>query len=199
MKHGEKRQQIVAAADDLFYRQGFEYTTFADITGAVGISRGNLYHHFRTKDDILDAVIGTRLGQTRETLAAWDAGAATPVARIEAYIRSLTGNWADIRDHGCPVGTLCTELTKLDHAARADSVEIFALYRQWLKNQFQALNSLEDPDELAVQMLAWGQGVAAMGNAFKDLQYLEREVQKMCDWVRALPLRSTRENGAQTV
>lgn len=199
MKHGEKRQQIVAAADDLFYRQGFEYTTFADITGAVGISRGNLYHHFKTKDDILDAVIGSRLGQTRETLAAWDAGAATPAARIEAYIRSLPGNWAGIRDHGCPVGTLCTELTKLDHAARADSVEIFTLYRQWLKNQFQALNSLEDPDELALQMLAWGQGVAAMGNAFKDLQYLEREVQKMCDWVHALPVRPTRENGAQTV
>lgn len=191
MKHGITRQQIVAAADDLFYRQGFESTTFADITNAVKISRGNLYHHFKAKDDILDAVIQARLGKTQDTLEQWESKGTTPIVRIEFYIKSLLNNWSMIKDHGCPVGTLCNELAKLDHDAREDSVKIFALFRQWLKNQFLSLNSIEDPDELALQMLSWGQGVATMGNAFKDLQYVKREVQKMCDWLQKLPVKAT--------
>lgn len=43
-----------------FYESGFEATSFAEIAKAVGISRGNFYHHFKTKDDILDAVIARR-------------------------------------------------------------------------------------------------------------------------------------------
>lgn len=191
MKHGVTRQQIVTAADDLFYRQGFECTSFADITSTVKISRGNLYHHFKVKDDILDAVIEARLSRIQDMLGQWITDGATPTKRIESYIRSLLVNWSFIRDYGCPVGTLCSELAKLDHAAKEDAVKLFVLFREWLKKQFLALNTKDDPDELAMQMLAWGQGVAAMGNAFKDLQYVEREVQKTCDWLQALPLKST--------
>lgn len=43
-----------------FYESEFEATSFAEIAKAVGISRGNFYHHFKTKDDILDAVIARR-------------------------------------------------------------------------------------------------------------------------------------------
>src|SRR5688500_768121 len=61
MRDKTTRDQIVAAADQLFYRRGFEHTSFSDIADAVRISRGNFYHHFKSKDDILDAVIGARL------------------------------------------------------------------------------------------------------------------------------------------
>ncbi|HEY7886322.1 MAG TPA: helix-turn-helix domain-containing protein, partial [Cellvibrionaceae bacterium] len=54
-------EKIVAAADRLFYERGFDATSFADIAEAVQISRGNFYYHFKTKDDILDAVIARRL------------------------------------------------------------------------------------------------------------------------------------------
>lgn len=43
------RQQIVEAADGLFYERGFEATSFADIAGIVGLSRGNFYYHFKTR------------------------------------------------------------------------------------------------------------------------------------------------------
>lgn len=45
---------LTEAADELFYRQGYEHTSFSNIAGAVQISRGNFYHHFKTKDEILD-------------------------------------------------------------------------------------------------------------------------------------------------
>ena len=69
---GEKstRERIVDAADRLFYERGYEPTSFADIANAVEISRGNFYHHFKSKDDILHAVIELRLEKTRGMLEA---------------------------------------------------------------------------------------------------------------------------------
>ena len=54
MSHRSTRETIVEAADDLFYRQGFEHTSFSDIAERVQISRGNFYYHFKSKDEILE-------------------------------------------------------------------------------------------------------------------------------------------------
>jgi AcrR family transcriptional regulator len=181
------RQQIVATADDLFYRQGFEHTSFADIAKVVNISRGNFYHHFKTKDDILDAVIKTRLDKTENMLADWENRGATPKDRIKCYIRILLTNWTMIKDYGCPVGTLCTELAKLNHASKDEANKVFTLFRQWLKQQFSLLGHKDGADALAMHVLSWSQGVATLGNAFNDLNYVQQEVDKMCDWLDALP------------
>ncbi len=186
MGYGETRQQIVKAADDLFYRQGFEHTSFADIAKVVNISRGNFYHHFKTKDDILDAVIKTRLDRTQHLLADWEEEGATPKERVKCYIKILLTNWSMIKDYGCPVGTLCTELAKLNHASKAEANKVFTLFRRWLKNQFSQLGHRQDADALAMHVLSWSQGVATLGNAFDDYKYVKQEVDKMCGWLDAL-------------
>jgi AcrR family transcriptional regulator len=191
MGHGATRQQIVEAADDLFYRQGYEHTSFADIAGMVNISRGNFYHHFKTKDDILDAVIKTRLDRTQHMLVDWEEEGATPRDRVKSYINILLTNWSLIKDYGCPVGTLCTELAKLNHASKDEANKVFTLFRVWLGNQFTQLGYRDDADALAMQVLSWSQGVATLGNAFNDFGYVKREVDKMCDWLDSLPCHGT--------
>lgn len=181
------RQHIVAAADDLFYRQGFAHTSFADIAKVVNISRGNFYHHFKTKDDILDAVIKNRLDRTEQMLANWGEQD-SPKERIKSYIEILITNWSMIKDYGCPVGTLCTEMTKLRHASKDDASQVFVLFRIWLKRQFSLLGHKRRADELAMQVLSWSQGVATLGNAFNDFKYVKREVKKMRDWLDTLPV-----------
>ena len=101
------REQIVEAANRLFYERGFEPTSFASIAEAVGISRGNFYYHFKTKDEILDAVINARLAGTRKMLEQWEIDGAQPADRIRSFIHLLIANRADIKRYGCPVGTLC--------------------------------------------------------------------------------------------
>jgi AcrR family transcriptional regulator len=190
MGYGATRQQIVEAADDLFYRQGFEHTSFADIAKVVKISRGNFYHHFKTKDDILDAVIKVRLDKTQRILADWEEEGATPEDRIKSYIKILLMNWSMIKDYGCPVGTLCTELAKLSHTSRDKANKVFTLFRVWLKNQFSQLGHTQDADALAMHVLSWSQGVATLGNAFDDFNYVKQEVDKMCDWLDALSVKT---------
>lgn len=183
MSATETCRQIVDAADRLFYEQGFEATSFADIAAEVGLSRGNFYYHFKTKDEILAAVIGQRLQRTRAMLDRWEAEGATPEARIRSFIEILIANRAKIMAHGCPVGTLSAELAKLDHAARGRASELFALFRDWLAEQFVQLGRADDAAALAMHVLMRSQGVATLATAFGDEDFIRREVADLNAWL----------------
>lgn len=185
MAPGATRDQIVSVADALFYERGFDATSFADIAEAVGISRGNFYHHFKSKDRILDAVIDLRLARTQAMLDEWEATGVDPADRIRDFIRILIVNQAKIMRHGCPVGTLCNELARLDHVAQGRAAGLFTLFRDWLRRQFEALGCAECADERALHLLGRSQGVAAMANAYRDEAFVRREVALMEDWLAA--------------
>ncbi len=176
------RQQIVEAADRLFYRQGYEHTSFSDIADAVRISRGNFYYHFKSKDEILDAVIEARVQATRGMLEGWERSA-DPAARIRSFIHLLFVNRLDIRRYGCPVGTLCGELAKLDHPARDEANGLFTLFRIWLAREFARLGSGRDADALSLHLLALSQGIATLANAFDDEALIRRQVRLLDEWL----------------
>lgn len=179
------RQHIVEAADRLFYEQGFEATALADIAAATGLSRGNFYYHFKTKDEILDAVISLRLERTHLLLACWQAAAETPGERIRSFIGMLIANRAKIMLYGCPVGTLCAELAKLEHIASSRAAELFTLFREWLAGQFALLGRTSDADALAMHLLMRSQGVATLASAFRDEIFIRREAEEMNRWLEA--------------
>jgi TetR/AcrR family transcriptional regulator, transcriptional repressor for nem operon len=183
MNEKTTRDHIVEAADQLFYRQGYEHTSFSDIADVVQLSRGNFYYHFKTKDEILDAVITARLAGTQEMLARWEAEGSHPAERIRSFINILIANRADIKRYGCPVGTLCSELAKLNHAAQAEANALFTLFRTWLRKQFTLLGRKADADELAMHLLARSQGVATLANTFHDEKFIRHEVKLMYDWL----------------
>jgi TetR/AcrR family transcriptional regulator, transcriptional repressor for nem operon len=185
MSEKSTRDQIIEAADRLFYQHGFEHTSFADIANAVQISRGNFYYHFKSKDEILNAVIGARLASTRAMLAKWESAGEGPADRIRSFIHMLMANRADIKRFGCPVGTLCTELAKLNHSSKAEANMLFTLFRTWLRRQFTLLGREEDADELAMHLLARSQGVATLASAFHDEKFIRQEVQQMYDWLKS--------------
>ncbi|MBL4689851.1 MAG: TetR/AcrR family transcriptional regulator [Rhodospirillales bacterium] len=179
------RDHIVEAADQLFYRQGYEHTSFSDIANVVQISRGNFYYHFKTKDEILDAVINVRLANTRKMLEQWEIEGQQPADCIRNFIHILIVNRAKIKRYGCPVGTLSMELAKLNHASQAEANLLFTMFRTWLRRQFTLLGREADADALAMHLLARSQGVATLANAFHDETFIKQEVKQMCDWLKS--------------
>jgi TetR/AcrR family transcriptional regulator, transcriptional repressor for nem operon len=177
------RDRIIEAADQLFYRQGYERTSFTDIADAVRISRGNFYYHFKTKDEILDAVIEARLANTQKVLDRWTIEGKTPTERIRSFIQMLMANRADIKRFGCPVGTLTSELAKLNHASQDEANKLFTLFRTWLCQQFALLGREADADALAMHLLVRSQGVATLASAFHDEKFIKQEVKQTCDWL----------------
>ena len=53
----ERRNEILDVAERLFGTKGFDNTSTNDILNEIGIARGTLYYHFKSKEDILDAMI----------------------------------------------------------------------------------------------------------------------------------------------
>jgi len=53
----ERKNEILDVAEQLFASRGFDNTSTNDIINEIGIARGTLYHHFKSKEEILDAVI----------------------------------------------------------------------------------------------------------------------------------------------
>jgi len=188
MSSVSKRDQIIEAADQLFYQQGFEHTSFAHIAEQVKISRGNFYYHFKSKDEILDAVINLRLANTQAMLDKWVIEGETPSDRIRSFINILIMNRAKIKRFGCPVGTLTMELSKLNHAAQEDASKLFSLFRVWLKGQFKQLGYLKEADDLAMHLLARSQGIATLASAFNDEKFIKQEVKDLNLWLQQYEL-----------
>lgn len=87
MPVADRRMAILTSAARLFASKGVAATTVRDIADAVGILSGSLYHHFASKEEILEAVIGE---YTDSVLARYEAVTETgdPIERIRSLIRA---------------------------------------------------------------------------------------------------------------
>ncbi len=130
-------------------------------------------------------MIEKRLADTRKMLDRWEIEGKRPEDRIRSFIHILIANRADIKRYGCPVGTLCTELAKLNHASQTDANTLFTLFRLWLRRQFTLLGREADADALAMHLLARSQGIATLASAFHDERFIRQEVQQMYEWLES--------------
>src|SRR6516162_4763354 len=107
-----KRERLIAAAMQLVHQQGIERTTLADIAKAADVPAGNVYYYFKTKDEVIAAVVDAHVQQVEALLAAIDAAHRTPKARLKAFVDQFAAQSEVVAEFGCPLGSLCSELDK---------------------------------------------------------------------------------------
>lgn len=81
------RGRLLQASAHLFSSKGFERTTVRDLAAAVGIQSGSIFHHFRSKDDILRAVMEETIHRNTALMRAAIEGVDDPEKRLLALIR----------------------------------------------------------------------------------------------------------------
>jgi AcrR family transcriptional regulator len=82
--------RVLAAALEVFSEQGYHGAGIRDIASAAGLSVPGLYHHYRSKQDILmDLVMAVMGDLLTGTHAALDAAGDDPVARFDAVVEEL--------------------------------------------------------------------------------------------------------------
>ena len=112
-KPGKRRTAGGRRAAQLFHQQGVEKTTLADIAQAADVPVGNIYYYFKTKDELVGAVIDAVAQDIRGRFASLDRHR-TPKARLKALVRNQVDQRELVAQYGCPMGTLCSELDKRD-------------------------------------------------------------------------------------
>ncbi|MGN1377626.1 MAG: TetR/AcrR family transcriptional regulator [Dorea sp.] len=89
----ERKNEILDVAERLFEINGFDHTSTNDILKEVGIARGTLYYHFKSKEDILDAIIDRITGRLIDNASAIIKRREIPVLqRLTLTIQSLNVN-----------------------------------------------------------------------------------------------------------
>src|SRR5690348_14730948 len=185
-KGSEIDQQIVAAAERLFPERGSESTSSQDLADASVVPKANFYHYFRSKDDVLEAVIARRMSMLDALIGQVEERSRDPLKRIVDLASALMNGPSKPTLYGCPYGSLCLELTKgrpdlLDKAA-----EPLARLRRWLVAQFRAGGIPGNCDHLALVLMARIQGVVLICAAFRDEAFAGREIKATQRWLDAL-------------
>jgi AcrR family transcriptional regulator len=80
------REEILDAAAELFTTQGYANTSTRRIADAVGVRQASLYHHFATKDDILDALLAGTVDEPLQLAATLIAEEGPAVPRLHALV-----------------------------------------------------------------------------------------------------------------
>jgi AcrR family transcriptional regulator len=86
-----RRADIVRAAGRLFHEKGYSATTIRDIAGAVGMRSGSPFYHFKTKQDMLRAVVLEGLTAINAAVAEAASSGKSPRATFEAMLRAHLG------------------------------------------------------------------------------------------------------------
>lgn len=175
--HNGRRMELVLAAATLFRDQGYERTTVRDLGNAVGLQSGSLFYHFRSKEEILVAVMALGITRTTEQLEAALDSAADLRAKLSAlfhvHLNSLLGDnqaalevmlyeWRSVSDEARPGLIVLRDRYEalwqgvLDEAAQAGLVkqDTHLLRRTLLGSLHWSVQWFREDGELSVDALA---------------------------------------------
>jgi AcrR family transcriptional regulator len=85
IKDEEIQEQLLQAAKQLFQLHGFRRVTIDDIAKAIGKARSSLYYYYKTKEEILDAVIAAEISELMTAIAAAVSRVQSTEEKIEAF------------------------------------------------------------------------------------------------------------------
>ncbi|HIO28682.1 TetR/AcrR family transcriptional regulator [Marinobacter salarius] len=125
------RGRLLHEAAKLFRDKGYERTTVRDLAAAVGIQSGSLFHHFRTKEEILKAVMVETIRLNTALMQAAVDAASTHRDKLQALIRaeleSINGQTGEA------MAVLVFEWRSLSEESQAYVLELRDIYEQlWL-------------------------------------------------------------------
>jgi len=83
----DSRQEILRAAARLFQQRGYDATSMNDVAASLKLSKGGLYHHFQSKDEILFEIMNHAMEITEERVLAPVRSIVNPEERLRALIR----------------------------------------------------------------------------------------------------------------
>ena len=93
----ERREALVRIAAELFAEKGYRATTVRHIGDAAGVLSGSLYHHFDSKETILDELLSSYLGDLLETYQAIGRAVHTPTDRLRELVIASFRSMSDHR------------------------------------------------------------------------------------------------------
>jgi AcrR family transcriptional regulator len=158
-KRPSPRERLLAACDELFYRDGVHSTGIDAVIEKAGVAKGSLYYIFGGKDELVAAYLRGRLERWRQLVEAAQAGVVDPDAKILAVFDAIADYVSLPEYRGCPFHNAAAEAP----AGEAQQLAIKE-YRTWLRRSFRQLaadTGVSDSEALAEALIVLYDGALA--------------------------------------
>ncbi len=179
----DKKTRLAAAAADLFHRQGLTSTSLADVAHHAEVAPGNVFYHFRSKNDLAAAVANIWLGRVDAMLGELE-GDPDPWARLSAFIAGANGRRSEYAAAGCPLAALNRDVRQPGAELAASVSAAYERQLIWLADQF-ATGGLNDhaADGAARFLLSTTQGSYTLGHALNDESLIGAVLDQLDHWL----------------
>ncbi len=180
-----KREKLLEAARELIHQQGYRHTTLSEIAERSEVPLGNVYYYFKTKDDLAAAVIKEHLESFGAQFKRWDSEISNPKVRLQTLLDYLESIKDVLAEAGCPIGSLCQELSKEDGPLAEQAGNILTMQLAWVQSQFEAME-LENARALATELVTNLQGISLLANSLHDEELVLQQVGRLKNWINRL-------------
>jgi AcrR family transcriptional regulator len=161
-KRPSARERLLAASDELFYRDGVHSTGIDAVIEKAGVAKGSLYYIFGGKDELVAAYLRRRHEAWRQRIEAAQAGIDDPAEKILAIFDAIADYVSLPEFRGCPFDSAAAE-------APSGECQVLAIkeYRDWLRRsllQLAAETGVPDSQALAEALIVLYNGALASAN-----------------------------------
>jgi AcrR family transcriptional regulator len=158
-KRPSPRERLLAACDELFYRDGVHSTGIDAVIEKACVAKGSLYYIFGGKDELVGAYLRGRLESWQQVVQAAQAGVDDPDAKVLAIFDAIADYVSLPEYRGCPFHNAAAEAP----AGEAQQLAIKE-YRTWLRRSFRELASdtgVSDSEALSEALVVLYDGALA--------------------------------------
>jgi AcrR family transcriptional regulator len=190
------RQTLLQAAFQEIYRSGFQAASLDNILSKAGVTKGALYHHFGSKQELGYAVVDELIRE--EILDRWVRSLEKAENPIDGLLAILRG-----KDHppfdqrlGCPLNNLAQEMSPLDEGFRK---RLESVFREWREGIAKALRQGQergqvscdvDPLESAAFFLAALEGSVSLVKNARDKDLFDNYMASIGRYLESLRAKS---------
>jgi TetR/AcrR family transcriptional repressor of nem operon len=183
-KKTDKRLRLIEAADKLFFEQGVNTTTLANIAALAEVPLGNVYYYFKSKESIVMAVIARRRDMMQAQFTAWNT--LNQIGRLKSLISHHATISTQTATFGDWLGGFCQELCKQTGDISMAASGLLKDVLQWCETQFKELGKGERSQTLAFNLLSGIQGISLLTLTFKDPKVIEEQSHYLVNWLESV-------------
>ena len=195
------RERLLLAASREVYISGFRSASLDTILASTGVTKGELYHHFKSKEALGYAIVeevvatGLRVKWLRPLHSGKD-----PIDTLIGIVQGQSARPADVRG-GCPLNNLAQEMSPLDEGFRK---RIAKLFHEWQVGIADALQEGQacgrvrrdvDPAEAAGFLIAVNEGYVSLAKNAQDGKVLKAGLGSIVGWLQSLRAPGNRKRG----
>lgn len=138
LKGFSTRQAIIQQIIEHVHLHGFSETSMNDIIGITGVKKGNLYFHFKSKEELILEALKEAHRKYQEYLSFHAEKAAQPLLKIEAMLDAVCAYHKKRKfKGGCIFGNTALEMADKNSAYRKFIRDVFEQWSNWIAAQIK--------------------------------------------------------------